>query len=862
MMDDLLKSLFGRVFDGSAEPLAVLSWSDDTVSGEVTYANAAYDRLRDAAAAVADGELFGSTIFDSKGNPRFQINTQACPSDLPAAPTWSTATLATLLDGLACGAVVHRDFHPLLVNRPAANMLGLESCDALAAEPTLLRYLTVESLPVLLADYLQPKTDGPVNATLSFVKPSGERRWVDVGQSAVSIGGENVPVLTLVDADDRYRAHQRETLLRDAVDNLSDSFILYDTDDRVVLTNKRFHEVFPFLAHQDEINGKTMLELVRMNVEKGAVTDPRLQEMDKEAWIESFIQARRTHSLAMSEDTWPDGRWDLVKEQRLDSGGFVSVRTDITDRKHAEFALKDQEAHLEQALAERTKHLSAVLSNVAQGVLVLDPELRVVLTNQGFHELLACPQELGTPGTHVRDLIADRMERGFMFAEELESDAERDALVDQRIESYRPLARERFRHIFVGPRTLEVHREKLSDGTVICTYSDITDRVRAEEEVERQREALHQSEKLSALGMLLAGVAHELNNPLQVVLGNAALLENDSVDEDQAKRAGTIRDAAERCAKIIKTFLAMARDTPASRAPVDLNELVRRSLNLIAYQLRVKDIGVDLDLSPALPQVLGDGDQLSQVIVNLLLNAMHAMEQADSPHLITVRTRRDTEHHVIELRVSDTGPGVPDDIRRRIFDPFFTTKPEGLGTGIGLAVCHGMIAAHNGTIRVDDAPGGGACFVVRLPESGDNTTEPGEATGLTSLTGRVLIVDDEPDIRELLADILETSGLEIELAAGGQEALDLIESRHYDAIVCDLRMPGLDGPGLYDEVARRVPEIRDRFIFATGDLLSQAADDFLARAGRPCLTKPFLPTQVRRIVSAVAKREDDIDSII
>ncbi len=861
-MDNTLKSLLGRVFDSSPEPMAVMSWSDDPAGGEIVYANEAFDRLSEAGGGSARDELSGSAIFGGDGKPRFLLSVREDGSVSPGGPARSVDHLASFLDGLACGAIVHRRFRPLLVNRLAIEMLGLKDPDVLAAEPTLLRFVTAESLPDLLADYLRPTSDLPANRTLNLVKSNGEPHWVDVGQSSISMGDVDVSVLTLVDAGDRHRAHEREILLREAVDDLSDSFILYDADDRVVLTNKRFHEVFPFLARQDEITGKSMLELVRMNVEKGAVTDPTLRELGKEDWIETFIKARQTHRLALSEDTWPDGRWDLVKEQRLDSGGFVSVRTDITDRKHAEFALKDQEAHLEQALAERTKHLSAVLSNVAQGVLVLDPELRVVLTNQGFHELLACPHELGVPGTHVRELIADRMERGFMFAEELESEADTDALVDQRIESYRPLARERFRHISVGPSTLEVHREKLSDGTIICTYSDITDRVRAEEEVERQREALHQSEKLSALGMLLAGVAHELNNPLQVVLGNAALLESDSIDDDQVKRAGTIRDAAERCAKIIKTFLAMARDTPASRAPVDLNELMRRSLNLIAYQLRVKDISVDLDLSPTLPEVLGDSDQLSQVIVNLLLNAMHAMEKTDTPHLITVCTRQDVEQHVIELRVSDTGPGVPGDIRRRIFDPFFTTKPEGLGTGIGLAVCHGMVAAHNGTISVIDAPHGGACFVVRLPESGDEITEPCQANGAGGLSGRVLIVDDEPDIRELLADIVETTGLEIEMASGGQEALDLIATRHYDAIVCDLRMPGLDGAGLYDEVARRAPEALERFIFATGNLLSETADEFLSRAGRPCLTKPFLPAQVRHIVSAVARQEKDIDSSI
>jgi signal transduction histidine kinase len=449
------------------------------------------------------------------------------------------------------------------------------------------------------------------------------------------------------------------------------------------------------------------------------------------------------------------------------------------------------------------------------------------------------------------------MKRGYMFPEELESDADPDALVERRVASYEPLERERFRHITAGDKTIEVHREKLVDGTSICTYTDITDRVRAEREVERQREALHQSEKLSALGMLLAGVAHELNNPLQVVLGNAALLENDSVNRDLSNRAGTIRDAAERCAKIVKTFLAMARDAPASKAPVDLNDLIRRAFNLIGYQLRSKDIGYKLELSPDLPPVVGDADQLNQVIVNLLLNAMHALEQSDSLRQIWVRTSFHDEDRVILLEVSDTGHGVPEEVRGRIFDPFFTTKPVGLGTGIGLAVCHGMVAAHGGTISVDDAPGGGARFAVRLPEgaglSGAAARAGEEPAGTAG--GRVLVIDDEPEIRELLGDILEPTGFEIETAASGREALGMIASRRYAAIVCDLRMPDLDGPGLYGEVARQVPEALNRFVFATGDLLNDAADGFLTETGRPCLAKPFLPQQVRMIVSEVAGRQ-------
>jgi two-component system NtrC family sensor kinase len=233
---------------------------------------------------------------------------------------------------------------------------------------------------------------------------------------------------------------------------------------------------------------------------------------------------------------------------------------------------------------------------------------------------------------------------------------------------------------------------------------------------------------------------------------------------------------------------------------------------------------------------------------------MQAIEQTAAARSISVRTRNRHADRLIEFEVCDTGPGVPRDIRGRIFDPFFTTKPVGLGTGIGLAVCHGMVAAHNGSISVDEAPGGGARFVVGLPwgsGAGDDA-EPGPTYDRADLSGRVLVVDDEHEIRELLFDILESTGLEVEMAASGREALRLISSRPYAAILCDLRMPDMDGPGLYGEVARQAPDALERFIFATGDLLNEAADSFLTQAARPYLAKPFLPEQVRHVVTNVA----------
>jgi len=907
-----LVALFERAFEGRPDALVVTTpcgvHGGSLGDGELVFANPAFQRLIGRTARQLLGQRYGDLchglaahgekgcagetekaavglqadvtlhgpdkgsgasmrlcavpLFDGFGTERFRVIAHAAvDAGAPAGSKGITERHARLLDAQGAGVLVHRDFRPLYANPACARMLGLGSAAEVMAQPTLLRFLPLESLEVAIARYgrLMAKGPPPKPYIMRAVTAEGATFWAEVTESIVSWQGEDALVVSFVDASEHVRARKSEALLREAIDDLADSFILYDADDRVVLTNKRFHQAFPFLPPQNDIIGAPMIEMVRGAVENGAITDPTYHPDRKEAWIKEFIAARHNNKMTTAEDTWPDGRWDLVKEQILDSGGFVSVRTDITDRKRAEFALKDHEERLEHELAERTKHLQAVLSNIAQGVIVLDPELRVVLTNDGLHELISYPRELGRPGTHVEALIRDRVEKGLYLPGEAESGADMEAIVAERLRAYRELTRESYRHPFPNGKLIETRREKLADGSIICTFTDVTDQVSAERELERQREALYQREKLSALGMLLAGVAHELNNPLSVVLGQAALMESLAADKQQSDRASRIRNAAEHCIKIIKTFLAMARDKPPSRVPVQINSLIEPALDLVAYPIRSSDIKVERDLAEGLPEVQGDPDQLHQVLINLLINATQALEDCEPPRRIALRTRYNGANDEVELEIADSGPGVPEELRRRIFEPFFTTKSENAGTGVGLAVCHGMVTAHGGSLTVENLPkdgplGGGACFRITLPAAGAEVVATPEEAPADDSPGRVLLVDDEPEICELLIDFLEDSGLEIETAGSGQEALQRIAERDFDVILCDLRMPGMDGPALFGEVARERPAMISRFIFGTGDLLSDSSRQFLKDCNRPFLEKPFMPEQVRRLVKQVVRR--------
>jgi PAS domain S-box-containing protein len=388
---------------------------------------------------------------------------------------------------------------------------------------------------------------------------------------------------------------------------------------------------------------------------------------------------------------------------------------------------------------------------------------------------------------------------------------------------------------------------------IVSGVVDLTSRKQAEAELERQREALFQSEKLNALGSLLANVAHELNNPLSVVVGYATMMRDLAPDAATRERAVRIHAAAERCARIVRTFLAMARRKPASPGPVDLDAVVEAALEVAGYGLRTADIAVSLEIEPDLPPLIADLDQLTLVAMNLIVNAQHALQLTPPPRRLEITTRR--EGDMLCLAVADNGPGIPDEIAARIFEPFFTTKPQGVGTGIGLSVCRNVVAAYGGTIELDRPAGGGSRFVVRLPlpEAAPRPPAAGgaeESGPEVRLAGRILIVEDEVEVADVLGEMLARDGHEILRAESGREALARLAEGEVDLILCDLHMPDLDGPALYHELLGCHPECTRRMMFMTGDVLGADMAGFLGEAGLPVLDKPLDPYEVRIRVRA------------
>jgi signal transduction histidine kinase len=374
------------------------------------------------------------------------------------------------------------------------------------------------------------------------------------------------------------------------------------------------------------------------------------------------------------------------------------------------------------------------------------------------------------------------------------------------------------------------------------------------DELRQMQARLTQTEKIAAMGQLLAGVAHELNNPLAVVLGRAALLSGRLAGTPLEPQATRIAEAAERCARIVRNFLALARQRPPERQAVRLPQIVQEALELLAYPLRAADIEVRVDADPSVPVLWADPHQLHQVVVNLVSNAHHVLRQAPSPRRLVIGVHSDAARGLAILRVEDTGPGIPPEIQGRIFEPFFTTKPPGEGTGLGLPLCQSIVESHGGAIRLHSQPGRGAVFTVELPVQAPaprETNAPQAAPAAAPGPKRILVVDDDPGVATTLAEMLASDGHRVDMAPNGRAALDRIRAGTYDLVVSDLRMPELDGPGLYRELERIHPELLPRILFLTGDTLDPGVAAFLERTGAASVSKPFTWEEVRRALRRV-----------
>lgn len=537
----------------------------------------------------------------------------------------------------------------------------------------------------------------------------------------------------------------------------------------------------------------------------------------------------------------PDGvsRWLAWNDHGIfDSDGRLvevqSVGRDISDRVFAEQARFEAE----KLSGEREAQFRAIAEGVPLPIIISAIEgPEILFVNEPARKTLGV--EVGQIGAEAIATWEDISRRDDLLRLLL-----RDGIVDAFEAGMTNMQGSRIDTLISARLITQAGR-----SAMLAAVTDITRQREAEAEIARQRETLYQSEKLSALGSLLAGVAHELNNPLSVVIGYSSMLKEFSTDKATVGRADKIHAAAERCSRIVRTFLAMARKKPPTRSAVDINEVVDASLELAAYGLRSAGVEIRTELAEPLPNIWGDRDQLHQVITNLVVNAQQALLQVPHPRRLTIVTTG--EDDAVEVVVADNGPGMPETVRARAFEPFYTTKMAGEGTGVGLSVCQGIVTAHDGSIELDSTEGGGARFTVRLPSG---TTElilapevAGKAPPAPS-AARILVVDDDADIASMIAEMLRRDGHDVTVADDANAALKAVRQDGIDLLISDIRMPGLDGPGLYRALEQLRPGLVSRLLFVTGDTLAPEIDRFIGETGAPVIEKPLDPQTFRRLV--------------
>jgi signal transduction histidine kinase/CheY-like chemotaxis protein len=560
------------------------------------------------------------------------------------------------------------------------------------------------------------------------------------------------------------------------------------------------------------------------------------------SWLRSFHQDGKSQQGHLEAEL-PDGRRIRARALLTAGEGLAGLLMEIADA--SQFSPSALPADCE---------LRTLLDWIEQGVLIFDAEQRIVAMNRRFPEIAwldpAEAREIRTLEGMIERFSGLAEEPGELAGQWRELARLEEGGIREELRLSQPV-----------PRVLERAARPILDDTGrkvgwLEVYRDVT-----AGKVFQAR--LQRAEKLAAIGQMVSGIAHELSNPLTSILGYAQrlLLRPKFGESEEVQK---IHLEAGRASRMLRQLLESSRETRPQRKTVSLNQLVERAMELRAIGHASKHIRLETVLDPSAPLLFGDEDHLQQVVTNLVANAEQAIGPGSGK--IRVSTQRSGEG-TVRLEVSDSGPGIPPALLYRIFEPFFTTKPVGAGTGLGLAIVFNIVREHGGRVHAANRPGGGAVFTVELPtwvpeaavhawprnaraappalevvRSGETPSQPSPSAL------RALVVEDEPTVARLIADVLRDEGVEAEVLLDGHEALNRAAQQSYDLVVCDLKMPGLDGRQFYEGLLRQGSPLCGRFLFVTGDALAAPALEFLERNRVPYVHKPF---RVEELTQAV-----------
>jgi signal transduction histidine kinase/CheY-like chemotaxis protein len=382
----------------------------------------------------------------------------------------------------------------------------------------------------------------------------------------------------------------------------------------------------------------------------------------------------------------------------------------------------------------------------------------------------------------------------------------------------------------------------------IHVLSDIT-------EEEHLRQQLYHADKMTALGQMISGVAHEVNNPLTGILGFLDIVKDQSLSESQSELVEKIHYEAQRAASVMRSLLTFARDYKPTREAVNMEKILRECIDIKAHDFQMKNIKVIKEFT-SVPETIADPNQFRQVFMNLITNAEQAIMEHKGGGTILVGASYNKGF--LEIHISDDGPGIPDEKKNKIFEPFFTTKEPGKGTGLGLAISHSILAEHNGTVEVTDSVLGGAAFLIKIPHVPPprKSAEPASSQPLkASAAGRkarVAVVDDEPSLRRIIEVSLKKEGHEVMTLASAFDALRVLSEERFDLVILDMKMPGMGGIELCRRLSKPLPPL----LVMSGDTVSEEIKAFAEEAGAMFLAKPFTVLELNEAVRLMLTKSD------
>jgi PAS domain S-box-containing protein len=728
---------------------------------------------------------------------------------------------------------VSNDGKILTVNRSFADLLGLSFSDVVGRSMDEFFDLPEASDRATLEQWLprfiqRRRWTGVVRAR---IKQTGALRYFDCVLHAI-VRDDVVHGISGF-ARDVTKERESETRFTELFQTLREGVYLASVDDRITEVNPALAQMLGY-DNKEELLNREIASLYSKPEDRAA----EQKQLDDLGFL-------RAHEVTLKHHQ--DGR-DVVAVHttaaiRDPAGKFVRYQgtfVDVTEQREMERRL-----HREQEFAGR------LMDSFPDLVIALDNEARYTFVSPQILDILGfSPEELIGKRMGGRTDPADRTAMLEMF----------DDLIFKRLSEGQ--IEYRTQHKNGAWRVFRASARPLHDETgritgVIASARDITDQ-------QRLQQQLIQSERLAAMGQMIAGVAHELNNPLTAILGVTELLRDQSTDENAARQLDLAHRQARRAAHIVQSLLVFSRPSTPRSTLLHLPDLLQRTLQLHEHSLRANHIHVDLAARPDLPTVLGDSNQLTQVFLNLIVNAEQAIHEVRERG--TLRIRLGVVGDRVLITFQDDGVGIRRELLPRIFDPFFTTKRPGRGTGLGLSICMAIVREHNGDISAQPLPDGGSVFTVSLPVCTESVAlvepaappasagraETHEASASPPGRKKILVVDDEESILELVTDSLGPRGYLVDRAASSERALELVNRNSYDVILCDLNLGSgtgkvVSGFDLHDRileklVARTGP--RPLFIFMTGDLVDAAVGEQAGREGNHFLQKPFRITEL------------------